>query len=141
MDARPARKLAIVTCMDARIDPLAAFGLELGDAHVLRNAGGMVTDDLLRSLAISQRSLGTTAVALVHHTSCGMSGFDDVEFRQTLTAESGVAPTWDVPGFTDVRAQVELSVEAIRACPWLLHRDDVRGYVFDTATGEVQATI
>lgn len=141
LSANPRRKLAVVTCMDARIDPLAAFEIELGDAHVLRNAGGLVTDDVLRSLAISQRALGTTEIAVMHHTSCGMQGFDDVDFRQTLARESGRTPTWDVPGFDDVADQVRRSVEAVRSCPWLPHRDAVRGYVFDVAEQKVQATI
>jgi carbonic anhydrase len=127
--------------MDARIDPLAAFELDLGDAHVLRNAGGLITDDLLRSLAISQRALGTTEVAVMHHTSCGMAGFDDIGFRLALTDETGHVPRWDVPGFDDVTEQVRRSVEAVRSCAWLPHRDAVRGYVFDVAQQAVQATI
>jgi carbonic anhydrase len=141
LSAQPRRKLAVVTCMDARIEPLAAFELELGDAHVLRNAGGLVTDDVLRSLAISQRALGTTDIAVMHHTGCGMSGFDDAAFRATLAEESGRQPEWDVPGFDDVAAQVRRSVELVRACPWLPHREAVRGYVFDVAAQAVQATI
>jgi carbonic anhydrase len=127
--------------MDARIDPLAAFELDLGDAHVLRNAGGLVTDDVLRSLAISQRALGTTEIAVMHHTSCGMQGFDDIGFRLTLTDETGQVPRWDVPGFDDVTEQLRRSVETVRSCPWLPHRDAVRGYVFDVADQVVQATI
>ena len=137
MDKRPARKLAVVTCMDCRLDVSAAFGLDLGDAHMLRNAGGIVTDDVLRSLAISQHALGTTAIALVHHTDCGMAGFDDPAFRAGLAADSGVAPSWDVAGFTDVRAAVRHAVEVVRGCPWLPNRDDVSGYVYDVATGAV----
>jgi carbonic anhydrase len=130
--------------MDARLDVLTGFELDLGDAHVLRNAGGLITDDMLRSLAISQRALGTTEIAVMHHTKCGMEGFDDVEFRLGLTQETGVPPTWDVPGFIDLEHQVRRSVEAVRACPWLPHRDAVRGYVYDVATAsvtEVAATI
>jgi carbonic anhydrase len=144
MNAEPRRRLAIVTCMDARLDVLTGFALDLGDAHVLRNAGGLITDDMLRSLAISQRALGTTEVAVMHHTNCGMEGFDDVEFRLGLTEETDVAPTWDVPGFIDLEHQVRRSVETVRACPWLPHRDAVRGYVYDVATAsvaEVEATI
>lgn len=127
--------------MDARIEPLSVFELGLGDAHVLRNAGGLITDDLLRSLAISQRALGTTDVAVMHHTKCGMQGFDDISFRLTLTEETGQVPRWDVPGFDDVTEQVHRSVEAVRSCPWLPHRDAVRGYVFDVEQQAVQATI
>jgi carbonic anhydrase len=127
--------------MDARLELFAAFGLELGDAHVIRNAGGLVTDDVLRSLAISQRKLGTHAVAIVHHTNCGMAGFDDDAFRAELSAESGTPPTWDVAGFTDIEAQLRRSIEIVRTCRWLPSRDDVRGYVYDVRTGELQATI
>ncbi len=141
LPAQPRRKLAVVTCMDARIDPLTAFELELGEAHVLRNAGGLVTDDVLRSLAISQRALGTTDVAVMHHTACGMAGFDDAAFRAALADESGVAPTWDVPGFDDVAEQVRRSVEAVRGCPWLPNRDAVRGYVFDVAAQTAEQVI
>ena len=124
--------------MDARLDLFGSLGLELGDAHLLRNAGGMITDDVLRSLAISQRALGTREIALLHHTRCGMSDFDDEAFRAELEAESGQAPTWDVPGFSDVRADVRSSIDRVRACPWLPHRDDVRGFVYDVATGAVE---
>lgn len=141
LPAQPRRKLAVVTCMDARIEPLSVFELDLGDAHVLRNAGGLVTDDVLRSLAISQRALGTIDVAVMHHTSCGMSGFDDAAFRATLADESGQTPTWDVSGFDDVAEQVRRSVELVRACPWLPNRDAVRGYVFDVAEQKISQTI
>ncbi len=137
--AAPARALAIVTCMDARIDAFAAFGLAVGDAHVLRNAGGLPTEDALRSLAISQRALGTREVLLVQHTRCGLSGFDDAAFRAQLARETGRAPTWDVPGFDDVVASVRASVATVRACPWLPHRDAVRGAVFDVDAGTVTA--
>lgn len=134
---RPGKQLAVLTCMDVRIDPAAAFGLRLGDAHVLRNAGGLVTEDALRSLVISQRALGTTAIAVVHHTQCGMAGFDDAAFRDQLADETGDRPSWDVPGFIDVEAQARQSLATIRATTWLLHRDDVRAFVFDVATGRL----
>jgi carbonic anhydrase len=132
---KPRRQVAVVVCMDARIDVYRAFGLQPGDAHVLRNAGGLPTDDVLRSLAISQRALGTREVAVVHHTQCGMGGFDDTAFRAELATETGVEPGWDVPGFVDVEEQVRRSVAVVRDCPWLPHRDAVRGFVFDVATG------
>ena len=141
---RPKLGLAVVTCMDSRLDLFGALGLDIGDAHLLRNAGGVVTDDVLRSLAISQRKLGTREIVLIHHTNCGMDDFDDASFRAELESESGVRPEWDVPGFSDVRADVWRSIERVRACPWLPHRDEVRGFVFDVATAsvdEVQATI
>ena len=132
---RPRRQVAVVTCMDARIDVYRALGLAVGDAHVLRNAGGLVTDDVLRSLAISQRALGTREIAVIHHTQCGMAGFDDAAFRAELAAESGRAPGWDVPGFTDVADQARRSVAAVRDCPWLPERGAVRGFVFDVGAG------
>jgi carbonic anhydrase len=138
LSAPPAEKLAVVTCMDARIDVLSALGLRLGDAHVLRNAGGVVTDDVLRSLAISQRALGTEAVALLHHTECGMQNFDDEAFRHELAASSGTAPPWDVPGFDDVAEAVRHAVNSVQDCPWLEHRENVRGYVFDINTGRLR---
>ena len=133
----PRLRLTVITCMDSRLDLFGALGLEVGDAHLLRNAGGIPTDDMLRSLAISQRAMGTSEVALVHHTECGMAGFDDDAFRAELEAESGQAPTWSVPGFDDVYADLRQSVETVRNCPWLPNRDHVRGFLFDVATGEL----
>jgi carbonic anhydrase len=135
---RPKLRLAIVSCMDSRLDLFGALGLDIGEAHLLRNAGGIVTEDVLRSLAISQRALGTREIVLLHHTDCGMDDFDDDAFRAELAAESGQAPAWNVPGFSDVRADVRKSIEAVRACPWLPHREDVRGFVFDVATARVE---
>jgi carbonic anhydrase len=132
---RPELQLAVVACMDARIDLFGALGLHLGDAHVIRNAGGLPTDDVLRSLALSQRALGTREIVLIHHTDCGMAGFDDAQFRRELAAESGAEPPWHAPEFTDPHATMRRSIALVRACPWLPHRDDVRGFVFDTATG------
>src|SRR5712692_9941011 len=134
--AAPFRKVAVVACMDARIDVFALLGLDVGDAHVLRNAGGTVTDDTLRSLVISQRLLGTRETVLVHHTECGMTSFDDAEFLETLDRESGVRPPW-VPGaFPDADSDVRMSLERIRACPWLISTA-ARGFVFDVNTGEL----
>jgi len=133
----PSRKLAIVTCMDSRIDVFGAFGLQLGEAHVIRNAGGLPTDDVLRSLAISQRALGTREIAVIHHTRCGMEGLNDAEFRAQLSAETGITPPWDVPGFSDVLAQAARSAEVVRSCPWIPHRDVVRGFVLDVETGRL----
>jgi carbonic anhydrase len=134
---KPKLRLAVVTCMDSRLDLFGALGLEIGDAHLIRNAGGVVTDDVLRSLALSQRSMGTREIVIVHHTECGMFNFDDPAFRAELAAESGQTPPWDVPGFTDVRASVSQSIAEIRACAWLTHREDVRGFVFDVATATI----
>ena len=132
---RPKLRLAVVACMDSRLDLFGALGLEIGDAHLIRNAGGIPTDDVLRSLALSQRSLGTREIVIIHHTQCGMDGFDDDAFRAELAAESGREPTWRVHGFTDVYEDMRESVRVVRECPWLPHRDDVRGFVFDVTTG------
>ncbi|MCW2497382.1 carbonic anhydrase [Jatrophihabitans sp.] len=134
---RPKLRLTVVTCMDSRLDLFGALGLHIGDAHLIRNAGGMVTDDVLRSLAISQRKLGTREVVVIHHTECGMQDFDDPTFRAELAAETGRTPGWDVPGFTDVRARVGESMAAVRSCTWLPYRDDVRGFVFDVTTAKI----
>ncbi|SNT44457.1 carbonic anhydrase [Asanoa hainanensis] len=135
---RPKLRLAVVACMDSRLDLFGALGLEIGDAHLIRNAGGLPTEDVLRSLAISQRSLGTREVVIIHHTECGMDGFDDDAFRERLTAETGVAPHWNVPGFSDIRQTARKSIATVRGCAWLPHRDDVRGFVFDIATARLE---
>jgi carbonic anhydrase len=134
---RPKLRLAVVACMDSRLDLFGALGLDIGDAHLLRNAGGIPTDDILRSLALSQRSLGTREVVVIHHTQCGMDGFDDEAFRAELAAQSGRTPTWQVEGFTDLYEDTRRSVRTVRECPWLPHRDDVRGFVFDVATARL----
>lgn len=131
---RPKLRLTVITCMDSRLDLFGALGLDIGDAHLIRNAGGIPTDDVLRSLALSQRSLGTSEVVIIHHTECGMDGFDDDAFRRQLTAESGHEPPWQVDGFTDLYEDTRRSVETVRNCAWIPHRDDVRGFVFDVAT-------
>ncbi|MEV4622994.1 carbonic anhydrase [Asanoa sp. NPDC049573] len=135
---RPKLRLAVVACMDSRLDLFGALGLQIGDAHLIRNAGGLPTEDVLRSLAVSQHSLGTREVVVIHHTECGMEGFDDDAFRRRLTADTGVAPEWSVPGFSDIRLTVRKSISVVRGCPWLPHRDDVRGFVFDVATGRLE---
>ncbi|WP_375484302.1 beta-class carbonic anhydrase [uncultured Jatrophihabitans sp.] len=132
---KPKLRLAVVSCMDSRLDLFGAFGLAIGDAHLLRNAGGLLTDDMLRSLAISQRNLGTREIAIVHHTNCGMDRFDDEAFRSGLADETGERPEWDVPGFTDVQEQARRSLARARTCAWLPHRDSVRAFVFDVETG------
>jgi carbonic anhydrase len=132
----PAHHLAVLTCMDTRIDPEGALGLEPGVAHVIRNAGGVVTPDALRSLAISQRALGTREIAVVMHTDCGLNGFDDAGFRSKLAVESGRQPTWDVPGFTDLEVAVHRNVTQIQHCPWL-QSDLVRGFVYDVESGSI----
>ena len=135
---RPRLRLAVVACMDSRLDLFGALGLAIGDAHLIRNAGGLPTDDVLRSLALSQRSLGTREIVLIHHTECGMEGFDDGAFRAGLAGETGEEPPWNVPGFTDIRATMRRSLYAVRHCRWLSHREDVRGFVFDVATARIE---
>src|SRR3954447_9983294 len=116
---RPRLRLAVVACMDSRLDLFGALGLDIGDAHLIRNAGGIPTDDVLRSLALSQRSLGTREIVIIHHTECGMDGFDDEDFRAELDAESGEAPPWTTSGFTDLNEDPRRSVETVRSCPWI----------------------
>jgi carbonic anhydrase len=136
--ARPAKAVAVVTCMDCRVDPLSALGLKPGDAHVLRNAGGVVTDDVIRSLAISQRRLGTRAITLVHHTDCGMLTLTDDSFRAELQAETGMAPPFAIESFTDIEDDVRQSILRIRSSPFLLHRDEVSGFVYDVENGQLR---
>ncbi len=134
LDVRPSRQLAIVTCMDARLDVFAALGLKHGEAHVLRNAGGVITNDVIRSLAVSQRRLGTERVMIIHHTDCGMQQITDDGFRAELQEATGVAPAFAIESFTDVDADVRQSVLRVRRSEFLLHRDRVRGFVYDTDT-------
>lgn len=131
LDVRPSRRLAIVTCMDSRLDVFAALGLGDGEAHVLRNAGGVITDDVIRSLAVSQRRLGTRETMLVHHTDCGMQKLTDDGFRTELREATGVAPSFAIESFADVDADVRQSILRVRRSPFLPHRDEVRGFVYD----------
>jgi carbonic anhydrase len=131
LDVRPQRKLAIVTCMDSRLDVFAALGLGDGEAHVLRNAGGVITDDVIRSLAISQRLLGTEAVMLIHHTDCGMEKISDDGFRAELQESTGVSPAFAIESFSDVEADVRQSVLRVRRSEFVPRRDQVRGFVYD----------
>ncbi|MFE2530551.1 beta-class carbonic anhydrase [Streptomyces sp. NPDC059371] len=133
-DARPVQGVAVVACMDARIDLHAALGLQLGDCHTVRNAGGVVTDDTIRSLTISQRALGTRSVILIHHTGCGLQSITE-EFRHELEMEVGQRPAWAVEAFRDVDQDVRQSMRRVRTSPFLPHTDDVRGFVFDVTTG------
>ena len=134
VDIRPARALAIVTCMDSRLNVFEALGLEEGDAHVLRNAGGVITDDMIRSLTISQRLLGTREVMLIHHTDCGMQKLSDDGFRAELQADTGVAPEFAIESFTDLDAAVRQSILRVQGSVFLPHRDRVRGFVYDVDT-------
>lgn len=138
---RPKLRLTVIACMDSRLDLFGALGLDIGDAHLIRNAGGLPTDDVLRSLALSQRKLGTREVVLIHHTECGMQGLDDEAFRAELAAESGEEPPWDVPGFSDIHATMRRSMKTVRECRWVPHRDDVRGFIFDIATARIEEVV
>jgi carbonic anhydrase len=138
LEVQPTRRLAIVTCMDSRLDVFAALGLQDGEAHVLRNAGGVITDDVIRSLAISQRRLGTRDVMLIHHTDCGMLTLTDDGFRAELQDATGVAPAFAIESFTDLDRDVRQSILRVRRSDFLLHRDRVRGFVFDVASHELR---
>ena len=133
----PAKKVAIIACMDARVMPALILGLKEGEAHVIRNAGGVVTDDEIRSLAISQRLLGTEEVILIHHTDCGMLTFNDDEFRQAIQADTGIKPTWSAEAFGDLEDDVRQSIARIKASPFIPRKDSVRGFVYDVETGKL----
>jgi carbonic anhydrase len=137
----PTRRAAVVTCMDARIDLFAALGLALGEVHVIRNAGGIATEDVLRSLVLSQRKLGTREVLLAHHTDCGLYGLDDDELLDEVEATSGSRPPFRFGGFTDLDASVRASVARVRSAPFVPYRDDVRGFVYDVATGRLREVV
>ncbi|HET7509637.1 MAG TPA: carbonic anhydrase [Solirubrobacterales bacterium] len=134
LSVEPSRQLAVVTCMDSRLDVFAALGLGDGEAHVLRNAGGVITDDVIRSLAISQRRLGTRDVMLIHHTDCGMQKLTDDGFRTELLETTGVAPAFAIESFKDVEENVRQSIRRVRTSPFIPHRDNVRGFVYDVDT-------
>ena len=138
LPAAPAKKVAVIACMDARLHPYALLGLEEGQAHVIRNAGGVVTDDAIRSLAISQRLLGTEEVMLIHHTGCGMMGFTDEEFRRQLREETGEEPEWSPGAFEDLEDDVRESIARIQASPFVPRKDRVRGFVYEVETGRLR---
>lgn len=135
--APPAGKTAIVTCMDARMDPAALLGLDEGDAHVIRNAGGVVTEDVIRSLVISQRLLGTEEIMVVHHTQCGMLTFKDDDVKAAIEAETGLRPAFALEAFPDLEEDVRQSIRRIQSSPFIPCRDKVRGFVYDVATGSL----
>lgn len=137
----PRRKLAVVACMDSRLDTFAMLGLDVGDAHVMRNAGGVITDDMIRSLVISQRKLGTREIILVHHTDCGSLTFTDDELRNELLTETGLKPAWSPESFTDLDADLRQSMERLRRDRFLLDTTQVRGFVFDVGTGQLREVI
>ena len=133
----PAKKVAIVACMDARLNPYPILGLSIGDAHVIRNAGGVITDDEIRSLAISQHLLGTEEIMLIHHTDCGMLTFSDAEFEQMLEQQAGQRPEWRPRSFPDLEEDVRDSIKRITESPFIPRKDEVRGFIYDVKTGRL----
>jgi carbonic anhydrase len=134
----PAKRVAVVACMDARLNPYGLLGLEEGDAHVIRNAGGVITDDEIRSLAISQRLLGTEEIMLIHHTDCGMLTFADDEFRRQVQDDTGIKPEWAAEAFSDLDADVRQSIARIEASPFIPRKDQIRGFVYDVHSGRLR---
>ncbi|MFD3525859.1 beta-class carbonic anhydrase [Streptomyces sp. NPDC058653] len=132
---RPRRQLAVVACMDARLDVFRILGLQEGDAHVIRNGGGAVTDDAIRSLAISQRLLGTRKIFLIHHTDCGMVKFTDDGFKRDIEDDTGIRPPWAAEAFTDLEKDVRQSIRRIEVNPFVPHTDEICGFIFDVGTG------
>ncbi|MGH3002191.1 MAG: beta-class carbonic anhydrase [Gaiellaceae bacterium] len=139
LPAPPAKRVAVLTCMDARVNPYGILGLREGDAHVIRNAGGVVTADAIRSLAISQRLLGTEEIVLIHHAGCGMLGFEDDEFRRQIEHDTGIKPDWAAEAFDDLEQDVRQSMARIENSPFLPKKDRVRGFVYDVETGRLSA--
>lgn len=134
----PAKQVAVVACMDARLETGALLGLLEGDAHVIRNAGGVVTDDVIRSLVISQRLLGTREIMLIHHTDCGMLTFEDDELKAQIEQDTGIRPTFAMDAFSDVEADVLQSIARVRASPFIPHKDVVRGFIYEVETGRLR---
>lgn len=134
----PAKQVAVVACMDARLETGALLGLLEGDAHVIRNAGGVVTDDVIRSLVISQRLLGTREIMLIHHTDCGMLTFEDDELKAQIERDTGIRPTFAMDAFSDVEADVLQSIARVRASPFIPHKDVVRGFIYEVETGRLR---
>jgi len=134
----PTKRVAVVACMDARLIPTRVLGLEEGDAHVIRNAGGVVTDDAIRSLAISQRLLGTKEIVLIHHTGCGMLTFTDDEFKRSVQEDTGIKPEWAAEAFNDLDEDVRQSISRILASPFIPEKDSVRGFVYEIETGRLR---
>jgi carbonic anhydrase len=133
----PAKGVAVLACMDARLNVYGLLGLKEGDAHVIRNAGGVVTDDEIRSLAISQRLLGTREIVLIHHTDCGMLTFSDDEFRRQVQQDTGIKPEWAAEAFDDLEEDVRQSIARIKASPFIPNKESVRGFVYDVKTGRL----
>ncbi|ALR13192.1 carbonic anhydrase [Mycobacteroides saopaulense] len=137
----PGRKIAVVACMDARLNPYGLLGLQEGDAHVIRNAGGVITEDEIRSLVISQRLLGTEEIILIHHTDCGMLTFTDDAFKRTIQDETGIKPSWSAEAFADLDEDVRQSVARIKANPFVPRKGSVRGFVYDVTNGSLREVV
>lgn len=137
----PARRLAIVACMDARLDIFSILGLDEGDAHVIRNAGGVISDDVIRSLVISQRLLGTEEIMLVHHTDCGMLTFRDDALKDSIEADTGIRPPFALEAFGDLEQNVRQSIARIQASPFIPVKDRIRGFIYDCATGRLNEVL
>ncbi len=137
----PRRQLCVVTCMDSRLDTFAMLGLDIGDAHIVRNAGGVVTDDVIRSLTVSQRKLGTREIILIHHTDCGSLTFTDDQLRNQLLDETGLKPTWSPESFNDLDADLRQSMERVRRSPFLVDATQVRAFVFDVHSGALREVV
>jgi carbonic anhydrase len=134
----PAKKVAVLACMDARLNPYGVLGLSEGDSHVIRNAGGVVTDDVIRSLTISQRLLGTTEIILIHHTDCGMLTFHDDDVKAQIEADTGIRPSFALEAFPDLDGDVRQSIARIKASPFIPNKDSVRGFVYEVETGTLR---
>jgi carbonic anhydrase len=137
----PANRVAVIACMDARLNPYGLLGLGAGDAHIIRNAGGVVTEDAIRSLAISQRLLGTEEIVLIHHTDCGMLTFRDDEFRRQIQEDTGIKPGWAAEAFDDLEADVRQSIQRIKTSPFIPRKDNVRGFIYDVKTGRLEEVV
>jgi carbonic anhydrase len=141
LQVAPTRQLAVVACMDSRIDTFKVLGLGNGEAHIIRNAGGVITDDVIRSLCLSQRLLGTREIVLVHHTDCGLQKVDELAFREELAAETGVKPWWSLEAFSDPYQDVVQSIQRLHLTPFLPHKDHIRGFVYDVTDGKLHEAI
>jgi len=138
LDAPPGKQVAVVACMDARFHVSKVLGLDEGDAHIIRNAGGVVTDDAIRSLAISQRLLGTREIILIHHTGCGMLTFNDDEFRRQIEDDTGIRPSWAAESFADVDEEMRQNIARVKATPFIPHKESVRGFIYEVETGRLR---
>lgn len=141
LSVRPRRQLAIVACMDSRMDIFEMFGLAHGDAHVIRNAGGVVTDDVIRSLVISQRSLGTREIVLVHHTNCGLQSVVEDQFKAEIEAETGIRPWWALESFVDPFANVRQCIKRLELSPFIVHKEHISGFVYEVETGALRPVV